>query len=120
MTPSQTIRRKRYWLGLQSEAVAAVFLMMKGYRILARRAKTASGEIDLVVRKGRRLSFVEVKARPTFEAAEHAIEPAQRERIFRAADLWLQRRPSLIELDRTFDVVFIVPWSWPRHHVNGL
>ena len=117
---SREVRQERYGRGITSELIAAAYLVAKGYRILGRRVKTSQGEIDLIVRRGKRLSFVEVKARPTFADAEAALYPEQRERIFRAADVWLQRRPRLASLDRTFDAVFIVPWSWPRHHVNVL
>ncbi|NKF34370.1 YraN family protein, partial [Pseudomonas sp. BGM005] len=57
------IRRKALRRGLVSEYVAAVFLMLKGYRILALRHRTRLGEIDIVARKGDLAVFVEVKAR---------------------------------------------------------
>ncbi len=59
----RTERRRRYRRGWVSEHLAAVFLMAKGYRVLARRQKTPAGEIDLIAVRGRRLVFVEVKQR---------------------------------------------------------
>jgi putative endonuclease len=50
--------------GLSAEARAAAYLMVKGYRILARRFRTPYGEIDIVARRRHLLAFVEVKAAP--------------------------------------------------------
>ena len=56
-------------LGLSAESRAAMFLIAKGYRILARRFKTPFGEIDIVARRRRALVFVEVKARQSPDEA---------------------------------------------------
>lgn len=114
------LRRRRHARGRSSEWLAALLLLTKGYRILARRYKTPLGEIDIVARRGRRLAFVEVKARRTFAECEAAIAPQAARRIRRAAELWLARRPAEQERDIAFDVVFVVPRRWPRHIENGL
>ena len=62
-------RVRAYRHGLFAETVAALLLRLKGHRIIARRYKTLVGEIDLVALKGKRLAFVEVKQRRTFEDA---------------------------------------------------
>ena len=66
-------RRARYHTGLWGEFIATIVLSLKGYRILARRYKTHCGEIDLIAVRGDTVSFVEVKARATLEAAEASI-----------------------------------------------
>lgn len=101
--------------GLRAEALAALFLQLKGYRILARRMKTRAGEIDLVVRRGRSLVFVEVKARGDMEAAAEALQMRQRARLVRAAELFIGARPALMNLDVRFDLVLVAPRRWPRH-----
>ena len=66
--PPTAPRRERvaaFRLGLSAESRAAMFLIAKGYRIVARRLKTPFGEIDIVARRRRALVFVEVKARET-------------------------------------------------------
>ncbi len=113
-------RRRRHRRGHVSEWIAAAFLMAKGYRILARRFQTPAGEIDIVAVRGRRLAFVEVKRRLTRAAAEASITERQGERIRRAADLWLARRPAYQRYDIAFDLVFLVQGRWPRHIENGL
>ena len=49
--------------GRGAETLAAVWLRLHGWRILARRARVPGGEVDIVARRGRVLAFVEVKAR---------------------------------------------------------
>ena len=60
-------------LGLSAESRAAMVLIAKGYRILARRFKTPAGEIDIVARRRRVLVFVEVKARERADDAAEAV-----------------------------------------------
>jgi putative endonuclease len=68
---------------------AAAFLLAKGYRIAARRWRSAAGEIDIVARRGNLLIFVEVKARSTFDDAAYLVTPRQKQRIAAAAAIWL-------------------------------
>ena len=70
------IRRKALRRGRMSEYVAAIFLMLKGYRILALRHRTRLGEIDIIARKGDLAVFVEVKARHGEAAAVDAVSVA--------------------------------------------
>ena len=62
-------RVRAYRHGLLAETIAALLLRLKVHRIIARRYKTLDGEIDLVALKGKRLAFVEVKQRKTFDEA---------------------------------------------------
>jgi putative endonuclease len=101
--------------GRRAETLAAWFLRLKGYRVLDRRYKTPVGEIDLVVRRGRQIAFVEVKVRETHGEGLLAVGPASRRRISRAAQLWLAAHPPAVGLALRFDVVVAVPRRWPRH-----
>lgn len=118
--PSTDLRRARYRQGRWSEWVAALLLMVKGYRILRWREQTPAGEIDLIAARGRRLAFVEVKRRLTLEEAQASITPRQRERVRKAALLWLGRNARYQQHDLGFDLVFVIPKSWPKHIENGL
>jgi putative endonuclease len=104
-----------YRLGLAAEDRAAWALRLKGYRILARRARVGSGEIDLVARRGSLVVFAEVKARASLEAALASVSPTAQRRIARAADLWMTGHPELLDLDRRFDIVAVCPGRWPVH-----
>lgn len=108
-------RIARYRRGLGAEWLAAAYLMAKGYRILARRFKTHSGEIDLIVQRGRALAFVEVKRRTTFDEAADAVTPRLRQRVAHAAELWMQRHPDLDDCSVRFDVILVARGRWPQH-----
>ncbi|GGE49955.1 UPF0102 protein [Agaricicola taiwanensis] len=105
--------------GRRSETVAAWWLRLKGYRILARRLKTPMGEVDLVVQRGQSLVFVEVKARSTLDLAAEALTPRQRERIVQAARGYLARNPHYGGHNIRFDLLLIAPGRLPRHIVQA-
>ena len=107
--------RNTYGAGHLAESIAAWFLRLKGFRILARRFATPVGEIDLVASRGELLVFVEVKRRAELAAASEAVLPRQQQRIARAAELFLQRRPSARAPNCRFDVIAVAPWRWPLH-----
>lgn len=104
-----------YLRGRGAERVALVWLLLKGYRPLARRFSAAGGEIDLVVRRGGTIAFVEVKARGTMDAALTSIDAVKRRRFGRAARAWLSRHPPGAGLTFRADAVFIAPGAFPRH-----
>ena len=112
---SRTGRRLAWLRGRSAEQRAAWFLRFKGYRIVAVDVRTPVGQIDLIARRGRVLAVVEVKARADLAQARHALSPRQRQRISRAAEVFLQRHPSLGKLACRFDVVLMAPGRWPRH-----
>jgi len=104
--------------GRRGETLAAWFLRLKGYRILATRFKTPAGEIDLVAKRFGTLVFVEVKARKSGSIADAWIAVNDR-RITAAADYYLARHPRLAATDMRYDVIFLAPMTWPRHVVNA-
>ena len=59
--------------GRGAETLACWFLRLRGWRILARRARVPGGEVDIVARRGRTLAFVEVKARERLDDAAEAV-----------------------------------------------
>ena len=113
-------RRRSERRGHTAERFAALVLRLRGYRILARRARTPLGEIDVVAVRGRRVAFVEVKRRLTLEAAESALTAAQRTRIRRAAALWLARNTRYQSYEIGFDLVLLVARRWPRYLRDAL
>ena len=101
--------------GRSAESRAAAYLMAKGYRILAKRYRTAHGEIDLVARRRNLIAFVEVKARASLDEAAYAVTPRQQQRIIDAAQGWLVAHPEHAEFELRFDAMLIAPRSLPRH-----
>jgi putative endonuclease len=112
-------RIKAFRLGLSAESRAAMLLLVKGYRIAARRWKTPFGEIDIIARRRRDLVFVEVKARERFDDAAEAVTERGKRRILATAELWLARHPEDINRNIRFDVIMVAPGKMPRHIVNA-
>ena len=97
--------------------LAAWWLRLKGWRILAIRARTPVGEVDLVARRGRILAFIEVKARATEAEAGLALDDYRLRRVARAAEALAPRYARAGDTIR-IDAIFIVPRRWPRHIEN--
>jgi putative endonuclease len=110
-------RQKAERGGRRAERVAAWWLRLKGWRILAIRARTPVGEVDLVARRGRVLAFVEVKARATDSEAAWALDDWRLRRVAAAAEALMPRYARDGDTIR-LDAVFIVPRRWPRHMAN--
>jgi putative endonuclease len=108
-------RQRAEGRGRRAEAIAAWFLRLKLYRILARRYRTPAGEIDLIARRGRTIVFVEVKQRPSEAEGLDAVTRTARRRISRAADLWIAAHPAAAGFEQRFDIVIAVPRRLPRH-----
>ena len=108
-------KRRAHLFGLRAEWFAAVWLSLKGYRILARRFSVAGGEIDIVARRRDVVAFVEVKARPGLDEAAIAISEVKRRRMSRAARVWLTRNPWAMSATLRGDAVFVAPRRLPRH-----
>lgn len=105
--------------GRRGETLAAWFLRLKGYRIVARRVKTPLGEIDLIAERFGITAFVEVKSRRAHESAAEALESVNRRRIVRAAEYHISRHPRLALRTLRFDIIFLAPGRLPRHLVNA-
>ncbi|HEY4266009.1 MAG TPA: YraN family protein [Micropepsaceae bacterium] len=102
--------------GRRSERFAALFLACKFYRVIGKRVKTRAGELDLVAMSPSGvICFIEVKARRLENDAVEAVTARQRQRIARAAALYLGTRPSLRHKGVRFDAILVTPRHWPRH-----
>ena len=116
--PKSRARVEAHLGGHRGEALAAWFLRLKLYRIVATRYKTPMGEIDLVAERWGTTVFVEVKARSR-ASEEETMLAVNQSRIVRAAQYWLARHPGKAETDFRFDVIFLARGRWPRHVVNA-
>ena len=103
--------------GRRAERLAALWLQLKGWKILGRRVRTPVGEVDLVARRGRTVAFVEVKARATAEEAGLSLDEYRLRRVAAAAEV-LAHRYAREGDDIRLDAVFIVPRRLPRHMAN--
>ena len=114
-------KQKSYRFGIAAERYAAIFLFLKGYRILALRHKNKKGEIDILARRGKTLVVVEVKARQNFLNCAESITPWKQQKILGAVQWLLAGRAkiaglnNMTDLNIRFDVVWVVPWRFPQH-----
>ena len=97
--------------------MAAWWLRLKGWRVLARRARVPGGEVDLVARRGRIVAFVEIKQRNSADAAAWALDEYRLRRVAVAAQR-LAPRYAREGDDIRIDALFIVPGRLPRHLQN--
>jgi putative endonuclease len=110
-------RRRAERGGRRAESLAALWLQLKGWKILGRRVRTPAGEVDLIARRGRIVAFVEVKARATAEEAGFALDDYRLRRVAAAAEA-LAHRYARAGDDIRLDAIFIVPRRLPRHLTN--
>ena len=101
--------------GALAEYLAALTLLLKGYRIVAFRHRTKLGEIDIIARRGDLVACVEVKARNSVDAAIFAVSDRSKARIRGASDLWLQKQTHPHRLSVRYDIIAVRPWRWPVH-----
>jgi putative endonuclease len=100
--------------GRRAERLAAWWLRLKGWRILAMRVRTPFGEVDLVARRGRMVAFVEVKHRATVQDLDFAIDHHRLRRVAAAAEA-LTPRFVRAQDDARIDLVLLAPRRLPRH-----
>ncbi len=89
---------ERHKRGLAGEQQAIQYLLSRGWHIVAHRFRVGHTEIDLIVRQGSLVAFVEVKARrgDAFGSPFEAVTGAKRRELVKAARVWVDRygRPS--------------------------
>ncbi|MFO1256427.1 MAG: YraN family protein [Sphingomonadaceae bacterium] len=112
-------RAEREARGRRGELLAAWYLRLKGWRILARRVKTPRGEIDLIARRGATLAFVEVKWRNRAEQLDQAVDPWRLRRVAAAAEAVAHRYARSGDVQQ-IDVLLLAPGRFPRHMANAL
>jgi putative endonuclease len=115
-------------LGRSGELLARAHLVARGYRVVASSWRAGRlGEIDLIVRRGRVLAFVEVKTRRSdrFGRPEEAVDRRKQRRLARLAEAFrasLPRDSPLRRLECRLDVVAVVrisPVRWKIRHLPG-
>lgn len=105
--------------GRRAEALAAIWLMAKGYRILGFRLRTPQAEIDILALRGSVLAVVEVKRRASLEAALEAVSADQRDRLRRAGLALAAGRRGLKDRAVRLDLIALAPSRLPRHVPNA-
>jgi putative endonuclease len=86
-----------------------IHYVLRGYRIVARNARAGGNELDLVVRRGSRLVFCEVKAKSgeRFGDPFEMVGPEKQHRVRWAAEAWLAAHPEVAGLRVSFEVAAV-------------
>jgi putative endonuclease len=95
--------------GLRAERRAVWWYRLRGYRILATNAWAGGHELDIVVRRGRRLVFCEVKEKlgDGFGDPLEMVDAEKQRRLQFAAQAWLAHHPEAAGLSISFDVIAV-------------
>lgn len=96
-----------YLAGQSAEYAVEADYRRRGYPVAARRWRGSRGELDLVLRDGERLIFVEVKKSRDFARAAERLKPAQIRRIWGAAQEFVASEPKGLLTDMRFDVALV-------------
>ena len=105
--PGTTDGAGRGATGARVERAASAFLQQRGLVQVAANARYRDGELDLVMRDGATLVFVEVRHRRSdgHGGGAASVDAPKRRRLVRAAQRFLLAHPSLAESPCRFDVV---------------
>ena len=104
--------------GRRGETFAAEWLSKQGWRLLDARRRTPRGEIDLIMRNGHIVSFIEVKWRAKVEDLDFAIDEYRLRRVAAAVECCAH---EYVEGEDTIriDVMLVAPGTEPRHIENA-
>ena len=80
---------------------------LRGYRLVEANARAGGYELDLVLRRGRRLTVVEVKEKGGSGYGDplEMIDEEKVRRVLSAARAWLAAHPEAAELELTLEAV---------------
>ncbi|WP_036300606.1 YraN family protein [Methylotenera sp. L2L1] len=89
---SEKPQAKHITEGQAAEQLAATFLQKNGLTLLEKNYRCVHGEIDLIMRDGKTLVFIEVRLRSNakFGGAGMSITPSKQQKLSRTAELYLQ------------------------------
>lgn len=93
----------------RAERRAVVHYLLRGYKILGTNVWAGGNELDVIVRRGRKLVFVEVKSKggPGLGDPLEMVGPEKQRRLRRAAESWLALHPELSALEMSFEVIAV-------------
>lgn len=96
-------------LGVLGETLAERWISRRGWIVLARRFKVGHRDIDLIVRRGDTVAFVEVKTRRRlgFGGPIGAVSARKRRHLSHAATIWIDRYGER-GLEYRFDVIGVL------------
>ena len=107
--------------GKKAESIAKKHLLKQGLKLIEQNFATKSGEIDLVMRDGLTIIFIEVRYRQNtqFGLPEETVTKAKQRKIVKAAQQYLIQKKLYDEYECRFDIVAI-HGTIPKHQINWI
>ena len=117
------MKKSNHARGHFAEKIACLYLMLHGWwpvelNFTVGRG-TGAGEVDLIMKRGKTLIFVEVKYRPTFVQAIEAITIQNQIRVSKSSAVFLQYHPKYRSFRIRYDAILLAPHKWPKHLKNA-
>lgn len=103
----------RYNLGILAEYCVLIYYLIRFYQPLHHRYKSYVGEVDLIMKRGNKLVFIEVKARKN-GLHEAIVSKNQQQRITRTAELFITKHQQYSRYNMRFDLVVVKPYRLPQ------
>jgi putative endonuclease len=102
--------------GARAERRVRLHYRLRGYRVLDSNVRVGGNELDVVVRRGNRLVFCEVKMRsgPGYGDPLEAVGHEKEQRVRRVAESFLARNPRLASLDVSLEAAAVRGWRVER------
>ncbi len=116
--------KTNYETGHFAETIAIWFLRFRGYRLVKRnfvvKRGTGAGEIDLIMTKGKKIIFFEVKKRKTYNLAAEAITIKNQMRVVKSSAVFLKQYPRYQSYQVQYDAIIFSSYHFfPRHIQNA-
>ncbi|WP_408070921.1 YraN family protein [Butyrivibrio sp. JL13D10] len=107
-------------IGAYYEGLACDYICENGATIICRNFRSRSGEIDIVAKDGKYLSFIEVKYRTgsRYGEAEEAVDYRKQRIICRVSDFYMKRYGMSTDTAVRYDVVAIMVDETSMIHIR--
>ncbi len=99
--------RSNYLAGQAAEEAVLRHYEARGLTLAKARWRGKAGEVDLILRDGDEVVFVEVKHSRSFDSAAARLRPKQIERLMRAAEEFAGGEPKGLLTEMRFDVALV-------------
>ena len=111
-----------YGLGQYGEALAAQYLLKKGYKILQSNFKCKIGEIDLIAQDKEVVVIVEVKTRSdlSYGMPYEAVNYHKQRKLLKIAQAYLLKRYRTVNVMARFDVLSIHKDPAGNEHIEHI
>ncbi len=99
--------RRNHLAGQAAEGTVLRHYEAKGLTLAKARWRGKAGEVDLILRDGEELVFVEVKHSRSFDGAAARLLPKQVQRLMKAAEEFAGGEPKGLLTEMRFDVALV-------------